>query len=373
MERMAQMRRQKIFFVLPKLSRDDSNHYWHILELLQKAGETLDVFLFVERGEDRIAKGRIKNLYYQKFSWPPLTILERLFLFVLNRLRGYKNFYVHQSVFSSFLAVGITRLLGGRVFFWHCGQVHIYEEEQGKRDWLFRLNIQLIDCLVTASEGMKTYYHVHFQIPRGKIRILPGWVNIKRFKNVNQARVQALRKSLGLKRKKVVVFVHWLSPRKGTRYLPEIVKQTTAKDRSSVFLVVGEGPDFTWLQRQFKIQHLQSKVRLLGSVPNLKIPVILRMARVFIMPSREEELGRVQLEAMAVQIPIVAFRTISTNDFLSNIQKELVAPQGDINEFVKRIVKAIENQKRYALENGKQIRKYSLTNVAREFVKLTTD
>ncbi|OGD63379.1 hypothetical protein A2160_02760 [Candidatus Beckwithbacteria bacterium RBG_13_42_9] len=364
------MTNSKLVFILPELDTQTSNHYWHIYELLQEIGKNIDVFLFAEQGKFVPKKGTIKKIYIQKFHCLPIRLMERWVVFLFLNFQGYRVFYVHQSIMSSIIVSVLGHLFGAKTFFWHCGKIHIYEKELGRKNWLFRLNLKLIDYLVTAPLEMKKYYQKNFAVPARKIKLFPGWVNIQRFRKVDQGKVNYLRKKLGLGNKKVILFVHWLSPRKGSRNLVEIVTQALQKRNDLFFVIVGIGPDFQWLKRELAKRNLLKSVWMVGAIPNQKIPLYLRMADVFILPSQEEELGRVHLEAMAAEVPIVAFATEGSRGLLSKAQKRLMIAKGNIKEFIEAMEKALRKKEFFIKLGQKQVRQYSIKNGTSNFLRL---
>ena len=88
------------------------------------------------------------------------------------------------------------------------------------------------------------------------------------------------------------------------------------------------------------------------------------------MPSREEELGRVQFEAMAAGVPLVVFETIGSKNLLSKKQKKLMIKQGDVNRFTRSITFALKNKKKLKKEGLKQLHGHSLFNAKEEFVQI---
>ena len=360
----------KLVFIIPELDAQGSGHYYHVYELLQEVGKNIDIFLFAEKGKGIFNKRTIKEVYIQKFSFLPFRFLERYFIFLRQIFRGYKIFYSHQAVTSSLISSSLTRVLAGKTFFWYCGKIHIYEKESGKRNWLFRLNLKLINYLVTAPLEMKKYYQKYFTVPTSKIKLLPGWVNIQRFKKVDKEKIGQLKNKLKLKHKKVILFIHWLSPRKGSRYLPKIIEQTLKKEEDIIFVIIGVGPDFQWLQKELLKRNFLNSVRMLGAVPNQEIPVYFKLADVFILPSKEEELGRVHFEAMAAGVPIVAFSTEGSRALLSKDQKKLMIEKGNIKKFVRAIERGLRERGFFVKQGEKQVQEYSLKNGVNNFLKL---
>lgn len=360
----------KLLFVIPELDKQTSGHYWHIYELLQKVGKKIDVVVFAETGKNLPETRRLKLIYVQKYRFLPLRILERAVFFTNYSLRGYKYFYIHQSIFSSILTASLGKILRHKTFFWHCGKIHLYEREWGRKSWQFRVNLKLIDYLVTGNQGMKHYYHRHFAVPREKIRVLPVSVNVERFQRVDGKKIEMLRNKLKLNGKKIVLFAHWLSPRKGSRFLPEIMERTLAKETQAVFVIVGDGPDKDWLSGQIREKGLESSVRLIGAVPHRLMPLYYQLSGVFIMPSREEEIGRVQLESLATGLPVVAFRTLGSEALLAGKLKRLIVKKYDVERFSQKIIWVLRNTSCLSTLSLKRALDFRMEKAAQILVKI---
>jgi len=231
---------------------------------------------------------------------------------------------VHYSYFSAILAGFVCRFTGAKSFVWYCEQKNLYK----KNCLTFRLAIRMIQKVVTCTKLMAGYYHEVFKVSKNKLSVMHNWISVPKTLAVRVSH-----------ERKTVLFVHWLSPRKGSEYLPDIVNATLAKIDCD-FVIIGNGPDFRHLKEAFKAE---SRVKMLGAVPNHQAISYYKRADVFIMPSREEEFGRVLIEAMAAGTPIVAMETLGTEAVLNNEQKKFVVKQGDIDDFSDKIVSLLKN------------------------------
>ncbi len=299
---------------MPEYYEDTSTHFRYNVELLEEVAKEMRVFLFIEKGAK--FKSNIQNIYVAKFNFLPMRILERFFIFWVARVCGYKNFYSHYAYLSAMIAGLICRISFGKLYFWHCEMRKEYEESCNlcnlpakiTKDWPFRWVLKLCSNLVTCSEQMKKYYFKEFSVPLRKIEVLPNWVNTEK--------LRVKEKKPG----KTILFLHWLSPRKGSRILPEIFSEISKNMAGVKFIVVGEGPDFIFLKDEFKKRNLE--VEMPGAVANKDILSYFKKADLFINPSREEEFGRVIIEAMAVGLPIVSTKTLGAEAILTEKQKK---------------------------------------------------
>jgi glycosyltransferase involved in cell wall biosynthesis len=101
-----------------------------------------------------------------------------------------------------------------------------------------------------------------------------------------------------------VLFVGRLNVRKNIRNLLLAMLQLA---RQQIFLVVVGDDD--WKTSDYralsKTLHLSDRVLFLGSVPDVDLPIIYALARVFCFPSLAEGFGLPALEAMACGVPVV--------------------------------------------------------------------
>ncbi len=137
---------------------------------------------------------------------------------------------------------------------------------------------------------------------RHQIRVIPGGVDIDKFKRLGTA---ALDKKYGLKGKKVVVFAGKLTKNKGVKYLI-----LAAKKIKGEILILGDGPNRKNLEKIVKDERIKN-VRFLGHFGD-DMSLLIKMysrADVFVAPSVwDEPLGLVILEAMACETPVVVTR-----------------------------------------------------------------
>jgi glycosyltransferase involved in cell wall biosynthesis len=154
---------------------------------------------------------------------------------------GARDYYVHYSYLSAFIASIIVKVFGGRVFYWNCGETWKYQRPFF-REKFERLTYRMVTFLVTGTEHLADEYARFYEIPRKKVKVMPNWVDTKRFKRVLDK--PDLRKELEiLQDRKVVFFVHHLSFRKGSRMILPVVRDLLKVRKDFFFVIAGSGPD----------------------------------------------------------------------------------------------------------------------------------
>jgi len=345
--------KKKLCYILPQYDPFTIDHYYHIYELLEDVAKHLDVFLVIESATAKPSFKNIKNTITLKWRGIPFNMLERLFVFTYIRLKGYKRFYVHYSYSGAIGASLVTRVMGGKTFYWHSGLKKDFMvkwkfnweiiKKKLFDDYAFLLTIRLIHRLVTGSEFMREYFWENFGVSRSKIRIMPNWVSLERFDPAKFDR-DKVKQEFGLSPDtRVVLFIHWLSPRKGPQYLVEMAREVIRENPDVVFWIVGEGPYKDTLRQDIDKSGLQDVMKLIGGVPNQDIAKYYAAADLFIMPSEQEGFGRVMLEAIAMGIPLVVTDVGAVREILGERLATCVVTRGDIPGFAAKITEILGN------------------------------
>ena len=147
------------------------------------------------------------------------------------------------------------------------------------------------------------------QAQRAMVKIAPG-IDVDHFLPTDAS---ALRKSLGLTEKEVIVSVGRLVHRKGQDRLIEAMPEILKTVSNAHLLLVGEGPHRDHLQKLIQKHRLEGSVTLIGRIDYKDLPLYICVGDVFAMPSRSrlmglevEGLGIVYLEASACGLPVLA-------------------------------------------------------------------
>jgi glycosyltransferase involved in cell wall biosynthesis len=125
----------------------------------------------------------------------------------------------------------------------------------------------------------------------------------------------------------VVGFVGWLLPIKGVNFLIQAMAGVVKNHPKGLLVLVGKGEDERKLKKQAKNLGLTDKVLFLGWRPD--VDEIMGCFDVFVLPSLNEGMGRVLVEAMAVGLPIVASRVGGIPDLVKDGKNGYLVPPAD--------------------------------------------
>ncbi|OGZ47226.1 MAG: hypothetical protein A3J54_01310 [Candidatus Ryanbacteria bacterium RIFCSPHIGHO2_02_FULL_45_13b] len=333
----------KMCFVLPEKAEDTATHFAHKWELIKELRNEVEFYTYAATGMD-------------------------LLRVISARFRGVRTYYVHYSFKGALIAWFVTVLFGGKVFYWNCGMPWLY-----KRGLIEEYVFQFILChvfLVTATDGLANEYTEHYGLNKKNIRVVPNYIRVSRVGNKTK---KEARRELGLGQdKKIVLFLHHLSRRKGADLLPEII-QTFQNKGDVLFVIVGDGPERKNIELQASRFKVQDCVRFEGKIPNNKIASYFAAADVYLMPSEEEGMPNALLEAMAAGVPFVASDVAAVREMTPPMTHEFVLPYGDINQFSEKIEKLLadeELRKRISTEEQEWVGRYDVSIIARKFLEL---
>lgn len=358
----------KLVYILPKFDLQTDSHFFYLYDFINFLAKEIDLFLLIEDSRGQLSF--FKNLagcQTQRFHKMPLRAFENLFYLIKLRLLGYRQFYVHYSYVSAFNASLVARVSGGRTFYWSCGMMWLF----GK-DRVLSLILKMINFMVTGVHALVPGYQKYFGLKLKKVKVLSNWIDVARFQNNQHSDQSNIVSKYNLSsHKKYILFVHRLVHRKGAHYLVSLAQKFINQPEVE-FLVVGTGPYVEQLQKEIQIANLNN-LTLLGKVPNLEIPALMRIAKVFIMPSEEEGFPRVLLEAMASDLPYVAFDVGGVREISPLLEQTMIVPVGNIDAMAS-CIKILLNDKilreQIKEQNQSWVKQYDLRVVVNKFIKL---
>ncbi len=362
--------KSKICYVISEYNPDSSSHYFHIYELLENVSSKSDLYIYLENPSSALPP--FGHAYLAHFGIPPFNLIERMFIFSILKFKGYQNFYIHYSLYSSIIASIIVRIFGGRSFFWF-SQFYSHHKHRIWEEIAFRLNLDLVSFLVTSNPGMKEYFITTYHINQIKVKIFPLWINLRRFPRLSTLEKNKLKAQLRVRNKKIVLFVHWLSPRKGADKIIPIAEKLMSRIKNVVIIVIGGGPLYSSLKSEVSKKHLNKEIIMLGPISNREISKYFSIADIFFMPSKEEEFPRVVLEAMAIGVPIVATDTVGPRYLLSGMERSSLVKSSDPSVFAQKIIQLINSpatSTKLSQIERRQVKSYDLLKGVGKFLRL---
>ena len=179
-------------------------------------------------------------------------------------------------------------------------------------------------------------------------KIAPG-IDIEHFRAVDAT---ALRQSLGLTEKKVIVSVGRLVHRKGQDFLIESMPQILKQVPNAHLLLVGQGPYRERLEKLVNKHSLRNSVSFIGRIQYKDLPGYICVGDIFAMPSRSrfaglevEGLGIVYLEASACGLPVIAGESGGAPDAVIEGVTGFVVDGTKTEQIAKRVIQLLLDEK----------------------------
>jgi len=215
---------------------------------------------------------------------------------------------------------------------------------------------------LTPEEG-NDYLRLSVSKPSNTSVIHSG-VDIHRFIEGAKQRTRKS-KELGIPADSLVIgYVGWLIPIKGVTHLVNAMARVVEQHPKSILVLVGKGDEKgeeeIKLKEQVERAGLADKVRFLGWRPD--VDEIMGCFDIFVLPSLNEGMGRVLVEAMAAGLPIVASRVGGIPDLVKDGRNGLLVPPADASALAKAISDLLaekKNRNRMGKAGKKMCRPYS--------------
>jgi len=134
-------------------------------------------------------------------------------------------------------------------------------------------------------------------------------------------------------------------PRKNTRMLLRAFQRTRSAVDDATLRVIGGDPDPD-LVADVEAMGIADSVEFTGYVPGEDLPQVYRDADVFAIPSYQEGLGIVGLEAMACGTPVVATRCGGPEDYVRDGENGFLVPIDDADAMATALVKLLGDHAR---------------------------
>jgi len=217
------------------------------------------------------------------------------------------------------------------------------------------------DRMVALTDGEKDDYINLSVCPAEKILKIHSGVDIKQFMSRNGNRVEK-RRSLGLDQNGAVVgFVGWLLPIKGPDYLLKAMDHVWQAHPETSLVLVGKGDLDLELRAEALRKNVNGRVKFLGWRDD--VDEIIPLFDILVLPSLNEGMGRVLVEAMAAAKPVVASRVGGIPDLVRDGQTGYLVPPADEKALANGIIKLLdapENAKRMGLRGREHGQQFSL-------------
>jgi len=209
---------------------------------------------------------------------------------------------------------------------------------------LRRIILYLCDEIVAVSNATKQLI-LKYGINRGDVRVIYNAADEAVFKP--RPKEIARQKLNLLQRKKILLYVGALIPRKGCEYLINATYLMLKKrEKANIQLIMtGDGPQKGRLTSLVTKLKVEDYVTFTGKIPKNLLYLYYDSADIFLLPSVSEGHSMVLLEAMASGLPIIATNIGGNRETVINGVNGLLVPPRDSDALAQSVLKLLDDEK----------------------------
>jgi len=240
--------------------------------------------------------------------------------------------------------------------------------------WLERILAIVTDRFVALSKGELQDYSALAVYPPDKVVKIHSGVDIEKFQATGVSIIDKKR-LLGLEPNGCCIgFVGWLLPIKGPMHLLRAMKYVWQEYSAAHLIFVGKGDLDVDLRAEALNLDQNGRVKFLGWRND--IDEIMQIFDIFILPSLNEGMGRVLVEAMAAGKPIIASNVGGIPELVRHGDNGLLVPAGDekaLADSIKRLIRDPEEANSMGLNGRKRSYQFSLESMVEKIDGLYED
>ncbi len=307
-----------------------------------------------------------------------LTFLS-LFLFLLKEKPGIVHTHTSKAGFLGRLAAKLAAV----PLIIHTPHGHVFSGYFGQfKTKMFiileRLATRMTDRIVALTNSEKEDYIKLRIADEDKVVVIHSGVDLAKFQDLAESEIAKIKSELGLAENSLVVGTAGrLVPVKGPEFLVEAARDVVSKHPETVFIFAGDGQLRQDLERRASKLGLTANIIFTGWRQD--VARMIATFDIFVLPSLNEGMGRVLVEAMALGKPIVASDRGGIKDLVVQGKNGFLVPARNPRLLAKHIQILIEDKEKrtgMAREGKKMAPRFSsdlmMTKIASLYEELLT-
>ncbi len=205
------------------------------------------------------------------------------------------------------------------------------------------------DQIIVPTNSVKKIIQKWGVFSKKTIEILPTGINENNFKNFNKEKI---RNKYGFKKNDVVLLlVSRLTEEKNVEFIFQSLQPLLETNNNIKFLVVGEGYLKKYLENKYA-KFNKNQIIFSGLINKKEIKNYYAAGDIFVYASESETQGLIIIEALYMQLPVVALNASGVTDVLSNSQAGILTKKNK-DEFRQAVQYFINNKKERILKGQK--------------------
>ncbi len=295
----------------------------------------------------------------------------KAFFTLIKILRHERPLIVHTHTSKAGILGRWAAFFAGVPIILHTPHGHIFWGYFSKWKVLFYIILEkLTACIankIIALTEQEKNDHIHLCIAsEDKFSVVHSGIDLDRFSNVFFAPA-VMKKKLGIPEGNLIVGTAGrLTHVKGHGYLIEAAGNIVDTRSDTTFVFLGDGELSDKLKNMTSMLGIEENVKFLGWRPDMA--EVMSTFDLFVLPSLNEGMGRVLVEAMVLGKPIVASNVGGIPDLVFNGENGYLFPVGNVETLVARINELLDDPMKRE-EMGNRGRSYATGYGSEEMVK----
>jgi len=206
-----------------------------------------------------------------------------------------------------------------------------------------RLLTPITDAFVAMSERHRDYLVNVEKLPADRLVVIPNGVDLETFYPLGNR--EQFKSQLGLpSSSRVVGIVAGLRPEKAHDVFLQAAALCRERFSDAYFVLAGDGPLRSQVEAWCQQQDLTERVLLLGN--RMDMPTVYAAMDVVVLCSHNENFPNTLLEAMAMELPVVATPVGSIPDIVVDQETGLLVPPRDAQSLAAALINLLEDPQR---------------------------
>lgn len=206
-----------------------------------------------------------------------------------------------------------------------------------------KFSIEQSDGVTAVSNFLREKTVTSYQVKKD-IEVIPNFIDINRFKRVENEQTKCYRKNFAPNDEKILVHTSNFRPLKRVQDVIKIFNEVNKKIPSKLILI-GDGPERSDCERLTRELEITKDVKFMGKQDALV--ELLSVADLFIMPSQSESFGLSALEAMSCSVPVISSSIGGLPELNVHGETGYIAEIGDVERMAKYAIDLLSNDKKY--------------------------
>jgi glycosyltransferase involved in cell wall biosynthesis len=220
-----------------------------------------------------------------------------------------------------------------------------------------RLVYRRADRVIVLSHAFAKLVRDEYGVAEERIRIVPGSVDIVRFRPVMSR--DAARERLGWpKDRRILLSVRRLARRMGLDRLILAMPEIIRAEPTALLLIAGRGRMAETLEAQLRALSLEGHVRLIGFLPDEDLPLAYRAAEINLVPTVAlEGFGLTTVEALAAGTPSMVTPVGGLPEIVADLSPRLIFRSAEASDIAHGLIQALSGE--FALPDADLCMRYA--------------